>query len=77
MEPQMNSALENKGQIIIYQTPEGETELEVKLERNTLWLNQYQLADLFDTDRTSILKHIRNTYKIGELSENSTCAKFA
>jgi len=73
----MNSADQNKGRIIIYQTPEGETELEVKLERDTLWLNQYQLADLFETDRTSILKHIRNTYEIGELSENSTCAKFA
>ncbi len=73
----MNSAEQNKGRIIIYQTPEGETELEVKLERETLWLNQHQLADLFETDRTSILKHIRNIIKIGELPEDSTCAKIA
>ena len=73
----MNFAVENKGQIIIYQTPEGETELEVKLERDTLWLNQYQFADLFETDRTSILKHIRNIFEAGELSKNETCVKFA
>lgn len=73
----MNFASENKGQIIIYQTPEGETELEVILERDTLWLNQYQLADLFETDRTSILKHIRNIIGSSELQENATCAKFA
>lgn len=69
--------MENKGEIIIYQTPEGKTELEVKLERETLWLDQYQLADLFQTDRTSILKHIKNIYETDELPESSTCAKFA
>ena len=69
--------MDNKGEIVIYQTPEGKTELEVKLERETLWLNQYQLADLFETDRTSILKHIKNIYVTGELSEPATSAKFA
>ncbi|MBM4350012.1 MAG: Fic/DOC family protein [Deltaproteobacteria bacterium] len=73
----MKSAAQNRGQIIIYRTPEGKTELEVKLERETLWLNQYQLTDLFETDRTSILKHIKNIYETSELSENATCAKFA
>jgi hypothetical protein len=42
-------------QIIIYQTPDGETAIDVKLTENTIWLNQYQLADLFETDRTSCL----------------------
>jgi prophage maintenance system killer protein len=69
--------MDNKGEIVIYQTPEGKTELEVKLERETLWLHQYQLAELFETDRTSILKHIKNVYETGELSEDATCAKFA
>lgn len=69
--------MDGKGEIVIYQTPEGKTELEVKLERETLWLHQYQLAELFETDRTSILKHIRNIYETGELSEDATCAKFA
>ena len=64
-------------QIIIYQTPDGETAIDVKLTENTIWLNQYQLADLFDTDRTSLAKHIKNIFQTGELQEDSTCAKFA
>lgn len=64
-------------QIIIYQTPDGETAIDVKLTENTIWLNQYQLADLFETDRTSIAKHIKNIYHTRELREDSTCAKFA
>lgn len=64
-------------QIIIYQTPDGKTAIDVKLTDNMLWLNQYQLAELFDTDRTSLVKHIKNIYKTGELNEGSTCAKIA
>lgn len=67
----------NNDQIIIYQTPDGQTAIDVKLTENTIWLNQYQLADLFDTDRTSLTKHIKNIYQSGELNEDSTCAKFA
>jgi hypothetical protein len=67
----------DKGEIVIYQTPEGKTELEVKLEQETLWLDQYQVAKLFQTDRASVLKHIGNIYKTGELSEEATCARFA
>ncbi|MGZ3928260.1 MAG: hypothetical protein ACXVJG_14995, partial [Mucilaginibacter sp.] len=58
-------------QILIYQTPDGETAIDVKLTGNTIWLNQYQLADLFDTDRTSLVKHIRNIYRTEELQEDS------
>lgn len=64
-------------QILIYQTPDGETAIDVKLTGNTIWLNQYQLTELFDTDRTSLSKHIKNIYHTGELQEDSTCAKFA
>ncbi|MDL2309798.1 virulence protein RhuM/Fic/DOC family protein [Parabacteroides sp. OttesenSCG-928-B22] len=67
----------NKGEIIIYQTPEGNVSLNVRLENETVWLDQYQMSDLFSTDRTSISRHIRNIYKSEELEENSTCAKFA
>ncbi|OPY66215.1 MAG: Fic/DOC family protein [Syntrophorhabdus sp. PtaU1.Bin050] len=73
----MKSTPEKKGEIVIYRTPEGKMELEVKLEHETLWLHQYQLAELFETDRSSLVKHITNIYKTGELSEDSTCAKFA
>lgn len=73
----MKSTPEKKGEIVIYRTPEGKMELEVKLEHETLWLHQYQLAELFETDRSSLVKHITNIYRTGELSEDSTCAKFA
>jgi prophage maintenance system killer protein/phage regulator Rha-like protein len=64
-------------QIIIYQTTDGQTAIDVKLENETVWLTQYDLAELFETDRTSLTKHIKNIYKTGELDEASTCAKFA
>ena len=67
--------MENK--VIIYQTPDGQTQLDVRFEDETVWLTQAQMAELFQKDRTVIGKHIRNVYKEGELDENSTCAKFA
>ena len=67
----------NKGEIIIYQSSDGQTELDVRLEDDTVWLSQAQLSTLFKSDRTSIGRHIRNIYKSGELTENATCAIFA
>lgn len=64
-------------QIEIYQTSDGQTAVEVRFDGDTFWLNQYQLADLFQTDRTSILKHLKNIYSSKELYEEATCAKFA
>jgi len=61
----------------IYKTADGQTQIEVKFTTDTVWLNQYQLAHLFDTDRTSISKHIKKIFETGELEENSTCAKIA
>ncbi len=63
--------------IEIYFTGEDEPSVEVRFEAQTVWLNQYQLSDLFQTDRTSILKHIKNIYSSGELDRASTCANFA
>ena len=63
--------------IAIYQTPDGETIIDVRLEGDTVWLSQAQLALLYNTDRTSIGRHIRNIYSSGELDEESTCAKNA
>ena len=63
--------------IVIYQTPDGGASIEVALDRDTVWLDQYQLSDLYETDRTSITKHIRNIYNSGELDQGSTCAKIA
>ena len=66
---------ENK--IIIYQSEDGKTQIDVRLENGTVWLTQAQMAELFQTDRTSIVRHIQNIYKIGELDRESTCAKIA
>lgn len=63
--------------IAIYQTPDGETIIDVRLEGDTVWLSQVQLALLYNTDRTSIGRHIRNIYSSGELDEESTCVKNA
>ena len=63
--------------IAIYQTPDGETIIDVRLEGDTVWLSQAQLALLYNTDRTSIGRHIRNIYSSGELDEESTCVKNA
>ena len=66
---------ENK--IAIYRSADGKVELNVKLEKDTVWLTQNQMAELFGVDRTSIVRHIRNIYKVEELDEISTCAKNA
>ena len=66
---------ENK--IIIYQTEDGQTQIDVRLENETVWLTQQQMAELFETDRTSIVRHINNIYKVEELDRESTCAKIA
>lgn len=66
----------NTGQIIIYQTPEGATAIDVKLDKQTLWINRLQMAELFDRDIKTIGKHINNALK-EELSEMPVVAKFA
>lgn len=65
------------GEIIIYQAPDGKVALDVHLERESLWLNQKQLAELFSTERSVITKHLRNIFASGELNRDSVCAKFA
>lgn len=67
----MNNSIE------IYRSLDGSIQLNVKLENDTVWLTQSQMAELFGVDRTSIVRHIRNIYKSEELDQNSTCAKNA
>lgn len=64
-------------EIVIYTNHDNSIQLEVKLDAETVWLTQQQMTDLFATDRTSILRHIKNIYNSGELTESSTCAKNA
>jgi len=65
-----------QGEIILYQ-PDETVRLEVRLEDDTVWLTQQQMAELFAKDRTVIGRHIRNVYNEGELQQSITCAKFA
>jgi prophage maintenance system killer protein len=67
----------NNSEIQIFTSKDGKTEIQVTLENETVWLNQYQLESLFQTNRTSINRHISNIYNTEELDKESTCAKFA
>ena len=69
--------MELNDKIIIYQTADGQTSIDVKLENETVWLSQAQMAELFQKDRTVIGRHINNIFKEGELDRNMVCAKFA
>ncbi|MDR1170151.1 MAG: virulence RhuM family protein, partial [Prevotellaceae bacterium] len=66
--------MKNRGEIIIYQAPNGETQLDVRLEGETVWLTQEQIAYLFDTKRPAVTKHLGNIFQSGELEENSVCS---
>ena len=69
--------MNENNQIIIYQTEDGQTQVDVRMENETVWLTQAQMAELFQTDRTSIVRHINNIYKVEELERESTSAKIA
>ena len=73
----MAESLNLNNEIVIYQSEDGRTQLDVKLEGETVWLTQAQMSELFQIDRTVINRHIRNIYKSGELEEKATCAKNA
>ena len=63
--------------IVIYQTEDGQTQIDVRLENDTVWLTQAQMAELFQKDRTVITRHINNVFKEGELERKEVSAKFA
>ncbi|MCD8054158.1 MAG: virulence RhuM family protein [Lachnospiraceae bacterium] len=66
----------NQGEIIIYQTDDGDTKIDVRFEDETVWLTQQQMADLYQSSRTNIVEHIQHIYEEGELDEAATCRKF-
>ncbi|MFB3850788.1 MAG: RhuM family protein [Acidobacteriota bacterium] len=63
------------GEVVLYQAPDGTVQLEVRLEQDTIWLTQKQMALLFDTERSVITKHLRNIFQSGELEEKSNVQK--
>ena len=62
--------------IVIYQTPDGNTQIDVRLENETVWLTQAQMAQLFKSSRTNILEHIQYIYEVEELEKEATCRNF-
>ena len=64
------------GEVVFYQSEETELRLEVKLEDESVWLSQQQMADLFQTSRTNVVEHIKHIYDEQELNENLTCRNF-
>ncbi len=71
------SDTDSRGKIVIFNAPDGSIQTDVRLASDTLWLTQYQMEELFGTDRTSVVKHIRNILATDELEESATCAKFS
>lgn len=68
--------MENKSQIILYQTEDGKTKVEVKMDGETVWLTQDQIADLFEKSKSTINEHIQNIFAEKELLETETMKKF-
>ncbi len=66
-----------KSEIIIYQSADGKAKIDVRMQGETVWLTQLQMAELFGRDRSVITKHIRNVFAEGELNEQVVCANFA
>ena len=66
----------NDSEIIIYQNPDGNIKIDVRLEDETVWLTQEQMATLFGKGRSTVTEHISNIYEEGELEQNRTCRKF-
>jgi len=68
---------EDKGQILLYKTPDGESRIEVRLQGETVWLSLEQMAELFQRNKSTISRHIKNVFEEGELQRDSVVAFFA
>lgn len=68
--------MEENNQIIIYQSDDGRTHIEVKFTGDTVWLSQQQMAELYQSSRSNVVEHIQHIYEEGELDEISTCRNF-
>jgi hypothetical protein len=66
----------NNSEILLYQNPDGAIKIDVRLEDETVWLNQDQMAMLFGKGRSTVTEHIRNVFKEGELDEKVVCREF-
>jgi hypothetical protein len=71
------NSIPSKGEIVLYQSPDGNAALDVRLEGETLWLSLNQVARLFERDKSVISRHLGNIFKTGELDREATVAFFA
>ena len=67
---------QHKGEIILYKSPEGDTQIDVKLEEDTVWLTQEQNCRLFNKVKSTVFYHIKSIFNEGELPKSSTVRKF-
>ena len=72
----LSNHMDDSNQIIIYQSEDGETRIDVKFTGDTVWLSQQQMAELFQTSRSNVVEHLQHIYDDNELDEISTCRKF-
>lgn len=73
----MSNTTENQKQVLIYQAEDGSFQTEIHLESDTIWLNQKQMSELFNTSTDNIGLHIKNVYSDGELSEEATTEDYS
>ena len=69
--------MDDRGEIIIYQTEDGLTKIDVNMQDETVWLSLEQMSDLFQRDKSTISRHIKNIFAEGELVREATVANFA
>lgn len=73
----MSRPTPDRGEVVVYEAPDGGVRVDVRLENETVWLSQQQMAELFGRERSVVTKHLRNVFKEGELDQGAVCAKFA
>lgn len=76
MPTQNNDTLDTLGDVIIYQSEDGETKIDVHFIDDTVWLSQVQMAELFQTSRTNVVEHIKHIYEEGELEQEANLSEF-
>jgi hypothetical protein len=73
----MSGSAKGTGEVVVYEAPDGEVRVDLRLEQDTVWLTQDQMSQLFGRERSVVTKHIRNVFREEELDASSVCAKFA
>ncbi len=67
----------HSGEVVVYEAPDGEIRVDVRLHQETVWLSLNQIADLFERDKSLISRHLRTVFRTGELDRESTSARNA